>query len=73
MKLIFLGTASATPSRGRNVSGLGLQLEQRSEWWLFDCGEATQHQVMRSPLSLHRLRRIFITHLHGDHVYGLPG
>ena len=73
MKLTFLGTASATPSRGRNVSALGLQLEQRSEWWLFDCGEATQHQVMRSPLSLHGLRRIFLTHLHGDHCYGLPG
>jgi ribonuclease Z len=75
MKLTFLGTGSATPSRSRNVSALALQLDQRPDWWLIDCGEATQHQIVRSPLSLslHRLRRIFITHLHGDHCFGLPG
>jgi ribonuclease Z len=73
MNLLFLGTGAGTPSRQRNVSALALIPEQRSEWWLFDCGEGTQHQVLRAPISLPRLRRIFITHLHGDHCFGLPG
>jgi ribonuclease Z len=73
MKITFLGTASATPTRQRNVTAIALQLDQRPDWWMFDCGEGTQHQVLRSPLSLHRLRRIFLTHLHGDHCFGLPG
>lgn len=73
MKITFLGTSSGTPSRSRNVSAIGLQLIQQGKLWLFDCGEGTQHQVLRSPLRLSQLDRIFITHLHGDHLYGLPG
>src|SRR5436305_1398556 len=73
MKILFLGTGAATPTRRRNVSALAFLPEQRSEWWLFDCGEGTQHQVLRAPVTLPRLRRIFITHLHGDHIFGLPG
>lgn len=70
----FLGTGAGTPSRTRNVSSLALRLPQRSEWWLFDCGEGTQHQLLRMPhLRLSQLTRIFVTHLHGDHFYGLPG
>jgi ribonuclease Z len=73
MKITFLGTSSATPTRRRNVSALAFQPEQRSEWWLFDCGEGTQHQVLRSSFTLPKLRNIFITHLHGDHCFGLMG
>jgi ribonuclease Z len=73
VKITFLGTSSAVPTRNRNVSALALQFDQRPDWWLLDCGEGTQHQVMRSPLTLARLRRIFISHLHGDHCFGLMG
>ena len=73
MKIIFLGTGSGAPSRYRNVSSFALQLTQQAGAWLFDCGEGTQHQIMRSQLRLSQIDRIFITHMHGDHVFGLPG
>lgn len=73
MQLIFLGTGAGAPSLQRNVSALVLSLAQGSENWLFDCGEATQHQYMRSSLKAGKLSKIFITHLHGDHIFGLPG
>ena len=73
MQVTFLGTSSGVPTRSRNVSAVALRLPQRSELWLFDCGEGTQHQFIRSDLRLSQLRRIFISHMHGDHVFGLPG
>jgi ribonuclease Z len=71
VKLTFLGTSSGRPTPRRNVSSVALARE--SEWFLFDCGEGTQMQLLRTDLRLSRLRYIFITHLHGDHVLGLPG
>ncbi|MFM7237626.1 MAG: ribonuclease Z [Cyanobium sp.] len=73
MQVTFLGTSSGVPTRSRNVSAVALRLPQRAELWLFDCGEGTQHQFLRSPLRVSQLRRIFVTHMHGDHVFGLPG
>ena len=73
VQVTFLGTSSGVPTRSRNVSAVALRLPQRAELWLFDCGEGTQHQFLRSELRVSQLRRIFITHMHGDHVYGLPG
>lgn len=73
MDLLFLGTSSGVPTRWRNVSGLALLEESGKGWYLIDCGEGTQHQLLRTPLTLHGLRAIFITHVHGDHCYGLPG
>lgn len=73
MEITFLGTSSGVPTRSRNVSSVALRLPQRAEVWLFDCGEGTQHQLLRSDLKSSQLRRIFITHMHGDHIFGLMG
>ena len=73
MEFQFLGTSSGTPSRARNVTGLALRASSAGPWSLVDCGEGTQHQVLRTSLTLHGLRAVFITHMHGDHCYGLPG
>ncbi len=73
MQITFLGTSSGVPTRIRNVSGVALRLPQRAEFWLFDCGEGTQHQILRSDLKISQLTRIFVTHMHGDHIFGLMG
>ncbi|PZV15883.1 MAG: ribonuclease Z [Leptolyngbya sp.] len=73
MQITFLGTSSGVPTRSRNVSSVALRLPQRAELWLFDCGEGTQHQVLRSELKVSQLTRIFVTHMHGDHIFGLMG
>jgi ribonuclease Z len=73
MELTFLGTSSGTPTKLRNVSALALQPENSKRWFLVDCGEGTQHQLLHTSLSLKTLAAICITHVHGDHCYGLPG
>lgn len=73
MQIIFLGTSSGTPTRSRNVSAVAIGPERKREWYLVDCGEGTQHRLLRAPLSLLKLRAVLITHMHGDHCYGLPG
>lgn len=73
MQITFLGTSSGVPTRSRNVSSVALRLSQRAEVWLFDCGEGTQHQILRSDVRVSQITRIFITHMHGDHIYGLMG
>jgi len=74
MELQFLGTGAGMPSSRRNVTSIALRFtDRKSAFWMFDCGEGTQHQLLRSPLKLSKLEKVFITHLHGDHLYGLPG
>lgn len=73
LKLTFLGTSSGVPTKTRNVTALALQISMNRDWWLVDCGEATQHRLQHTPLSVHDLAGICITHIHGDHSYGLPG
>lgn len=73
MEITFLGTSSGVPTKNRNVSSVALRLTQRGEIWLFDCGEGTQHQILRSDLKTSQIKKIFITHMHGDHIFGLMG
>lgn len=69
--VIPLGTASALPTEERHLSALAI--ERKGRILLFDCGEGTQYQLMHADLSRVRVDAIFVTHLHGDHCYGLPG
>jgi len=73
MKVIFLGTSSGMPTLKRNVSSIALVFINKNKLWLLDCGENTQQQIQKTSLKLSKLEKIFISHLHGDHVFGLPG
>lgn len=71
MDITFLGTSSAVPSATRNHQSMALRLPTGNVL-VFDVGEATQHQFQKSQVRTGRIQAIFITHLHGDHCYGLP-
>lgn len=71
MKVVFLGTGSAVPTPHRNLSSTAVEHDGRV--FLFDCGEGTQIQYRRAGLRPGKLEAIFISHFHGDHLYGLPG
>lgn len=66
-----MGTASAIPTKTRNHTSIILKIYDRTV--LFDCGEGTQKQIMESQVSPMKIDDIYITHLHGDHILGLPG
>ena len=71
LELTFLGTAAAVPSRDRTMSSVAIR--NGPSVILFDCAEGTQRQLMLSPMSFMKVDAIFITHMHGDHMLGLPG
>jgi ribonuclease Z len=74
MEILFLGTGAGVPAKSRNVTSIALKLlAERNSIWLFDCGEATQQQILHTTLKPRKIDKIFITHLHGDHIFGLPG
>ncbi len=73
MELIFLGTSAGAPTKARNVTGLAVRRAGSRSWCLVDCGEGTQHRLLHTGLSLRTLDAICITHVHGDHCFGLPG
>ncbi len=62
-------SGSQQGSRQQNTN----QNKKSRPWLLIDCGEGTQQQLLHTKLSLHQLQAIYITHVHGDHCYGLPG
>ncbi len=69
--VIFLGTGGALPTKERGLPAVALRRD--GELFLFDCGEGTQRQMMHAGLGFNRSMTIMISHLHGDHVLGLPG
>ncbi len=73
MKLQFLGTSAGIPTPNRNVSAVVYAPGLSGDWFLVDCGEGTQMQLLKTSWRFGSLRAIFITHLHGDHCFGLPG
>ncbi|MDP0561804.1 MAG: ribonuclease Z [Candidatus Endonucleobacter sp. (ex Gigantidas childressi)] len=73
MRLTFLGTSAGMPTIERNMAALALAMDDSRYWYLIDCGEGTQHQLLRCRYTLSHLHGIFITHIHGDHIFGLPG
>ena len=71
IEVTVLGCSGATPAYGRHVSGQVVDVDH--ELFLVDCGEGTQSQLMRYGIKYNKIEHIFISHLHGDHIFGLPG
>lgn len=74
MEVTFFGTSAGLPTKERNTQSIALNLEPYSNSvWLFDVGEGTQHQILHHSIKLGKVDHIFISHMHGDHIFGLPG
>src|SRR3989344_6567819 len=71
IEIVFLGTSSMQPTKTRNHSAILLSYEKENI--LFDCGEGTQRQMRIAGEKPAKLTRLFISHWHGDHVFGIPG
>jgi ribonuclease Z len=71
LDLVFFGTSGSVPTAQRGPSAL--LLRRGGERLLFDCGEGTQRQMLRSSVGLVELREVFVSHFHADHYLGLPG
>jgi ribonuclease Z len=70
-EITVLGTAAATPSYGRFPTSQVLNIQD--DWYMIDCGEGTQMRLTDFHIPRNRINHIFISHLHGDHCFGLPG
>lgn len=71
LRVVFLGTAGSIPTTKRSLPAIAIR--RKDELILFDCGEGAQRQMIQARIGFHRKTKVFITHMHGDHVLGLPG
>jgi ribonuclease Z len=71
MQVIFLGTSGSVPTPKRSLPAILVKRE--NEQFMFDCGENAQRQMIIARTGFHRKMKVFITHMHGDHILGLPG
>jgi len=71
LHVVFLGTAGSVPTPQRALPAIAIQ--RKDELILFDCGEGAQRQMIQAKVGFHRKTKVFVTHMHGDHVLGLPG
>ncbi|MGC8568271.1 MAG: ribonuclease Z [Candidatus Micrarchaeia archaeon] len=71
IKITFLGTSGATPTKSRGLPSVALEYDK--DLILFDCGEGTQRQMLKYGVNLSKISYIFISHIHGDHIFGIPG
>jgi len=71
IRVIFLGTAGSVPTPERSLPAVLIQ--RGNEQLMFDCGEGVQRQMIKAKVGFHKKMKIFISHMHGDHVLGLPG
>lgn len=69
--MIFLGTAASIPTDQRALPSVVVR--RKNEVFMFDCGEGVQRQMVRARVGFHKRMRVFVSHMHGDHVLGLPG
>jgi len=71
LHVVFLGTAASIPTVARALPSV--VVKRKNEVLMFDCGEGVQRQMIRAGVGFHRKMKVFVTHMHGDHVLGLPG
>jgi len=71
MQVIFLGTAASVPTVARALPSV--VFKRKNEIIMFDCGEGVQRQMIKAGVGFHRKMKVFVSHMHGDHVLGLPG
>jgi ribonuclease Z len=71
IQVTFLGTAASVPTSKRSLPAVLIQ--RGNEQLMFDCGEGVQRQMIKAKAGFHKKLKVFISHMHGDHVLGLPG
>jgi ribonuclease Z len=71
IRVIFLGTAGSVPTPTRSLPAV--LIKRQNDQLMFDCGESVQRQMVKAKVGFHKNTKIFISHIHGDHVLGLPG